>query len=159
MAMVPKRECDAVRSDGTVVHAVPGQGCTLIPGTYYFAVSTPDAPTASVHLVWSATLAASSIVFQDTNLPEFKAGSYSDSGADASDIDATVGNWITENPSTAYVPIVGAGATVTNMTIALAGGAQGGAVFNLGNLGTRRGRIVAVVTTGGVIRVVPWGKS
>jgi hypothetical protein len=159
MAMVEKVECFAWTSSGGRILPTPGIGCALPTGTYYFTVSTPDAPTASVHLAWSSTLVASSIVFQDTNLPRFLAYDKPDSGDDVNDWSTVAGAWLTENPSTAYVPIVGTGASVSAMTIALTGGSVGGAMLNLGNLGSRRGRIAVVVTTAGILRVVPWGKS
>lgn len=156
---IPKDEVGAIKSDASKVPVEPGKGCTLGVGTYLFPVSSPDSPTESVQLIWDAAIVATSIVFQDCNAPRFKKPNDPDSGDDITDIDLTAGKWMTEDPSTAYVPIAGAGATVVNMTIALAGGAVGGAMLNLGNLGSKRGRIKVVTTTGGALRVLPHGKS
>ena len=143
----------------TTVPSEPGLGCKLpSTGNWYFDVSVPDGPTESVHLIWDAALAGT-INIQDTNAPQFKRPSDADSGTDVSLIDETAGNWITEDASTAYVPIVGSGNSVANMTITAGGSAAGGAMLNVGNLGTRRQRIRVIVTTPGTIRVLAHGKG
>jgi hypothetical protein len=150
----------AVKSDGTFVPQEPGLGAKLAVAQYYFDCAYPDATTESVHVVWDATFAGA-ITIQDSNLPAYKSAnafvSDVDSGIDVSIFDGNAGNWITENPSTAYVPVSG-GATVSNMTVTVTAGPNG-AMFNLGNMGSRRVRLSVNCTTGGYLRVAPHGKS
>lgn len=72
--------------------------------------------------------------------------------------DETVGNWIKEDPSSAYVASTGTGWTWTLMTGVKTAGA-GGAMIHLGNLGSKRCRVKAAITTGGTVRVIPHGKG
>ena len=154
----------AVKSDGTKVPYEQGQGYNLGIGTYYVDVGIPDADHVSVHCTWDANLVATSLAYESSNLPAYKSESapYTDSSA-AVDVSIyaadTAGLWLTENPSTAYVPIVGAGATVSNMTIAITGGAAGGAMLDLANVGHRRDRMKVVTTTGGYFRCHAHGKQ
>lgn len=154
----------AVKSDGTKVPYEVGFGYNLGVGTWYIDASMPDPGAVSIHCAWDANLVATSINYESSNMPAYKSASapYTDSSG-AADVAIntadTTGLWITENPSTAYVPIVGAGATVTNMTIAVAGGAAGGAMFNISNVNHRRGRTKLVVTTAGYYRQHTHGKQ
>ena len=149
----------ALKADGTKVPAEPGKGFNLpSTGNWYVDVSVPDGPTESIHLIWNAALAAT-INLQDTNAPQFKRPSDADSGTDVALNDETAGNWMTEDPSSAVVPITGTDNSVTNMTITAGGTHAGGAILNVGNLGTRRQRIKIAVTTIGVIRVIAHGKG
>lgn len=156
--MIEKPECFAIKSDGTIAPVEPGVGVTLGVGTWFVPVNAPDAPTETIHFMWDAAVVATSINYQDCNAPRYKRGNYKDSGDDVSDIDQTSGHWVTQDPSTAYVP-AGAGYTVTNMTVAVAGGTANGTVFELGNLGTKRGRMKVVLTTGGKMRFLPHAKA
>ena len=152
-------EVTALKADGTTVPSEPGKGCKLpSTGNWYFDVSVPDGATASVHLIWDAALAAT-INLQDTNAPQFKRPSDADSGTDVALNDETAGNWMTEDASTAYVPVIGTGNSVANMTITAGGTHAGAAMYSLGNLGTRRQRIMVAVTTAGTIRVLAHGKG
>lgn len=160
--MIVRLPPDAVKSDGTKVPQEPGVGAKLGVGTYYFDVSIPDGPTSSIHMTWDAVLAATSINFQDSNLPAYKgaggAATDKDSGADVAINDNANGNWVTQDPSTAYIPS-GSGYTITNMTVAVTGGTANGTILDIGNVGSRRGRIKIVVTTGGFFRCYPHGKN
>lgn len=141
--------------------------CTLVNGrTYLFAVGSSEAPLpaevplTSIHLRWDAAVIVT-FTIETCNFPAKKPGVLGDVGPDdVTDVDATAGNWIQENPSGVYVGTVGAGVTVTNLTIAVAGGAAGGAMIHLGNLGSRRVRVKAVVGgTGGKVRCNVRGKE
>jgi hypothetical protein len=99
---------------------------------------------------WDASAVITSVEFEDTNMKS----------EDASTYDTTAGNWIKENPSSAYVAVVGAGATPTAMTVAVVGGAAGGMMLNVGNIGSRRSRLkVSMGATGGVLAFMGHGKS
>lgn len=163
---------DAIKSDGTIIAAnrvmtggsLTVLGCTLVSGTtYYFpfgAQHSPvpaEAPLTTFQVRWDAaiimTVTVETTVFPSTVQPGDPRGP-----AQLSDFDTTAGYWLQQNPSSAYVPVVGG--SVTNMTVTVPGGSAGGAEFDLGNLGARRGRIKMVVAgTGGVVRGGVWGKA
>lgn len=122
-------------------------GWALSNTTYYVPFGAADALIESVHVTWDA-VAVGTITVEDSNFPEEDVTSYH-STAD--------GKWLQENPSTAYVPILG-GSPVA-MTVTIPGGTAGGAMFNLGNLGTRRVRLVIVLSTGGRMNALAAGKK
>ncbi len=117
--------------------------------TYVYPLGGANAPLQSVQIEWDAA-AILTITVEDSNVGD----------ADSLKWSTTAGEWIKEDPSTAYVALVGAGATVANATVSVAGGAAGGAMYNLGNTGAMRTRIRIVVGgTGGVVRVSAHGKT
>lgn len=155
---------DAIKSDGSIVTHTVAVGCTLAnSSTYYFVVGSQLAPTPSqtslvtLHLAWAAAVAATFTV-ETCNFPATRGGALPGPD-DVKDYDATAGNWIQENPSTAYVGVTGSGNTVSSLTITAGGTAAGGAMIHLGNIGSRRVRIKAVVTTGGNVRCNAHGKA
>lgn len=149
---------NAWKSDGTeIVRDVTTQALTLPAGTYYIVVGGPNAVTpsltalVSLHLSWSAALAAT-ITIEDSNMPKYFHGN--DSGPIfTSDYEAatTAGNWIPENPSTAIVSTVGTSNTSTAATVTAGGAAAGGCLFHLGNEGARRIRAKIIVTVQGTL--------
>jgi hypothetical protein len=158
--MIPKGFVNAVKSDGTLVPYEIGKGYKLGVAVYYFDVSFPDAARSIVHMAWDAALTGT-VTYQGSNLPAYKSESapYTDSsgGVDVSLFDATAGNWITEDPTTAYVPVV-TGVTVANQTLTIAGSNAGGTRFDVVN-GYRRARIRVNATTGGFFRCHANAKS
>jgi|SRR3954466_400998 len=159
--MFTKSIPDAVKSDGSRVPYEPGKGYKLAAGTYYVDCSMPDAVNASTHVSWDATLIATSINIQTTGMPGYASASapFTDNSAPADVTNITVdtaGLWLTQNPTTAYVPCIGG--TVTNMTIAVGGGTAGACEFDLGNYASRRCRTKLVITTGGYLRLHTHGK-
>lgn len=120
---------------------------TLAAGTYYVDLGGLQATHLSAHFQWSAALAAT-ITFWGSDFAE----------ADAPLISTTVADWIQEDPVTAYVPVVGTGNSVANMTITAGGSNAGGARVNISVLAAARVRARIVVTTGGTIRVARFGK-
>lgn len=113
-------------------------------------------------MTWDNTLTASSVTLQDSNAPAFKgAGGLTtdkDSGVDVSLFDQTAGNWVTEDPtSNAYLP-TGSGYAITNYHFSISSGPSG-TMMNIGNLGSRRQRIVIVVTQQGFFRCMPHVKD
>lgn len=154
---------NAVSSGGTKVPYEPGKGYNLAANTtYYIDASVPDAGKISIHCTWDNAIVITSLAYESSNMPAYASVSdpYTDSSgaADVSNITAdTAGLWLTQNPSTAYVPVVGG--TVTNATVAVSGGTAGGAMFEISQ-SDRRGRTkVAVGSTGGYLRQHTHGKQ
>lgn len=145
---------------GAVIKSEDEVGCTLAAGTYFFPIPEARELLASVHGKWNSTLAAV-LTFENSNFPEYDSALRSSDDVDVSIIDTTAGNWVKQDPTTAYVAIAapGADATVANMTVTIAGGTANGMFMDLGNTGARRGRIRAVVTVAGTLRIAPWGKG
>lgn len=129
---------------------------TLTTTTYYFAIGGSASTLESVHIMTDASIAGTFTV-ETCNFPPYKG----DGGAaptDVTDYDSTTGNWIKEDPSTAYVASTGTGWTWTNLTGVKTAGAAG-AMIHLGNIGSRRSRLKFVCTTGGKVRVSRWAKA
>ena len=139
--------CTPFNTDGTQP-AVGAAGVATLASssTYYYPVGGESSPLNSVWIKWDATLNAVFTV-EDTNARS----------EDVTHYDVTAGNWIQENPTTAYVGITGG--TVSNLTVTVASATAGGCLIHLGNSGARRTRIKAVVTTGGVVAVGCHGKA
>lgn len=155
---------DAIRtSDGAVtpaVHGAPTRGCTLVTGTtYVFPLDVNGAPLESVHLKWDVAVIVT-FTIETSNFPKSERN-ISNGPVDVTDHSAVAGEWMQENPTTAYVSGSGVGGmTATNLTLVVAGGTAGGSTIHLGNLGTRRCRVKAVVGgTGGVVRCGINGKD
>ena len=79
-------------------------------------------------------------------------------GAAKTDYDETSGIWVKNDPTGAYVASVGTGWTWTLLTGVKTAGV-GGAVIDLGNLGAKRVRIKAAITTGAKVSVIANAKS
>jgi hypothetical protein len=133
------------------------KGVTLASGTtYVFPLGGESAPLESVHILWDASIVVTWTV-EDSNMPPAEG-----SQVDVSNFDSQAGNWIQENPTTGYIAVgpPTTGTTVTNLTIAVAGGTSTGAIIHFGNFGSRRLRLKATVGgTGGNVRVLPHGKA
>lgn len=129
-----------------------GKGSVLLLTgvTYFFPIGGQDATTLSAHVRWDANLILTSITIEDCNENEVDVPLYSDNS----------GEWIDEDPSTAFVGTDGAGVTPTNGVVAVTGGAAGGAMFHMNGTGARRTRVKVVVgATGGYMKVSPWSKE
>lgn len=141
----------------------PVTGLVVLPiGDYYFDVGGSHASMpgetahVSVHCSWNAALAGT-ITFEDSNFPVRRLDALTGPD-DVPSYDTTAGNWMLENPTTAYVPIIGTGNTVTAQTVTMGGTNAGACMFNLQAIPTRRGRLHFHVTTSGSVKVAPWGK-
>ena len=123
---------------------------TLVAATRYaFILGGADAPFESAHFQWDASIIITSLTIEDSNFSALDAPNYS----------TTAGDWIDEDPVTAFVGVVGAGATVSSGVVAVAGGAAGGAMFHIGETSAFRTRInVLVGATGGLVRCGAHGK-
>lgn len=141
--------------DGAGVESVPAPTTGLVTlgvDDYYFEIPiTAEGGLQSVHILTGALIAGTFTV-ETTNFPQ--AGP---AGA-VSSWDETSGNWVKEDPTSAQVSSVGTGWTWTYLT-GLKTAGVGAAMIHLGNLGARRCRIKAAITTGGTVRVVPHGKE
>lgn len=149
---MPRTFVKAIKSDGTVpvFNEITGY-CTLASGTtYYFEMTGPGDILTSAHFQWDASIIITSLVMEDSNLPGNLATAYS----------SAVGDWMTENPTGAYIPVVGAGVAATASTVAASGGAVGACLFNISDQGTWRQRYKLVVgATGGSLRCAVWNKG
>lgn len=129
-------------------------GLVTLTATDVFHFPLPfseEATVQSIHILTGA-LIAGTFTIQSCNFPKGTA-------ADAvSDYDETVGNWITEDPTGAYVASTGTGWTWTVLSGAKTAGA-GGAMIHLGNIGSKRLRLELNCTTSGTVRVVAHGKE
>jgi hypothetical protein len=139
-------------------------GLTLAAGTYYVPFGAPKSPTPAetplVALQVRATAAlAATFTVEDCLWPSTRSPGDGRGDPDVTDFDATAGNWIQENPASATVSTSGTGWTPTAATVVAAGSTIGGALWHLGNNGSRRWRLKIVVTTGGLCRVGVHGKA
>lgn len=134
-----------IKSDGTEPDQI-GRGIyTLTAGaTYYYVLGGAGGVFGSGTITgYDAAAILTSATIQDTDHPE----------QDITNINAVVGDWISEDPATAFVGADGAGWTVTNGVLAVAGGAVGGARFNIAETAAARTRVAVVVGgTGGRFR-------
>jgi hypothetical protein len=128
---------------------------TLDADDHYFPIFGADeCEIDSIHILTGAAIEAVFTV-ETCNFPRRR----DEVGpADVTDYNETTGNWIKENPSSAYVASTGTGWAVAALTLTKTAGA-GGAMIHLGNMGARRVRLKAAVTTPGTIRVVANGKG
>lgn len=141
-----------IKSDGTLAVAAGKRGYyTLTLGTtYYIPLGGGDAPLHSAHVQWDSGIVITTITVQDSNMLDSEVSYYS----------STAGDWVSEDPTTAFVGTEGAGVTITNGVVAVAGGAAGGGMFHLADTGANRTRLEIVVGgTGGTIRVGRAGKQ
>lgn len=114
--------------------------------TSYYGVGGDSSIVQHVHLKWDAVFAAV-ITFETSDFTE---------------LDPTVagsaGDWIQENPTTAYVGSTPAGLAV-NLTITVPGGTAGGASVHVGNLGSYLMRVKVVCSVAGQLRIACAGKE
>ncbi len=124
---------------------------TLLAGTtYFFPLGGQDAPWLDAQCQWDSAIVITSITVETCSFPEGEVSDFSDAA----------GEWLKQNPSTAFVATAGAGTTVASGVVAVAGGAQGGCDFQMAENCARRTRLaVAVGATGGAMRVGTWGKE
>lgn len=141
-----------IDSNGVPVTTMTEPGkFTLAAGTYYYVLGASDAPIHSFHL--TGYTAASTITTgsgpQDCNhgLNEVP------------DHDTTSGEWMAEDPTTAFVSVDGAGWATANGLITKDATAVGGALWHFSGDGTARHRIVLIVGVAGDFRGSAWGKE
>jgi len=142
-----------LKTDGTLLAGEAPRGAyTLVAGTtYYYILGTADAPFHAVHITsYTSALVITSATIQDCIHGELEVTDHS----------TVAGEWVPETPTTAYVGTTGSGWSQTNAVVASTGAALGGALWNLGEAGSKRCRLAVVVGgTGGILRVSCWGKD
>lgn len=133
-----------------------GSFTLLANTTYFFPLGGQDCPFLSAHIQWDASIALTAVKLEDCDFPD---GPDADHGEVPYWSD-NAGEWIDEDPTTAFVGTVSTGTTVTNGVVAHTAGAQGGAMFHYADNGAERVRLrVEVGATGGEVRVGSWGKE
>lgn len=160
MSRMPRaggRYVQPIDSTGAPVAQGDGRGVyTLTAGqTYYYILGGPDAPIVSGHFTAYASAAAAngliitSATVQDCDHDERDVPNHS----------AVVGEWVAEDPSSAFVGADGTGWSATNGVLAATGAGLGGARFNVADTAAYRTRVAVVVgATGGPLRVSSHGK-
>lgn len=142
-----------LKTDGTnLANEAPRGSYALASGTtYYYILGGADAPFQSVHITgYTAGLVITSATIQDCNHDTLEVVDHS----------AVVGEWVNEDPTTAFVGVDGTGWSQTNGVVAASGGGVGGAIWHLGETGAIRTRLAVIVGgTGGILRVSCWGKD
>lgn len=149
-------DCFALDEDDGARQEVGADGyVTLGVDTYLFPLGGGDSTVTGVHIVTDGTIAGT-FTLEVSNMPRdpIQGGSGNITDWDT----ATVGAWVKLDPSTAYIPTVGTGWSVTNATMTKTAGV-GGAFVDLVASGAKRYRIKAVITTGGKVRVNAHGKD
>lgn len=145
------RNLPAYDGSGVKRDPTPTGFVTLTVDDHYFElVGARDGEILSVQILTDGVIAGT-FTIETSNAP-------GDGMPDAITAwDEVVGTWVKENPSSAYVATVGTGWTVAALTLTKTAGV-GAAMIHLGNLGSRRCRVKAVISTGGTVRIVPHGK-
>ncbi len=149
-------DCFALDEDDGARQEVDADGyVTLGVDTYLFPLGGDDSTVSGVHILTDATIAGT-FTLEVSNMPRdaIQGGSGNITDWDT----ATVGAWVKLDPSTAYIPTVGTGWSVTNATMTKTAGV-GAAFVDLIASGAKRYRIKAVITTGGKVRVNAHGKA
>ena len=139
-------------SDGVETTYTNSRGVyTLAAGTtYYYPLPVHCCTMFDVHLTHDSAIAITSATIETC----------SHSKDDVSDVSAVAGEWIDQDPTTAFVGSVGAGATVTNGVLAVVAGNAGGADWQVSQCPAYRARLKVVVgATGGEARVGFCGKE
>lgn len=122
---------------------------TLAAGTYYFVLPIGQAQVCDVHLTHDAAAAITSATIETC----------SHAKTDVTDYSTVGGEWIDQDPSTAFVGTKGANTTATNGVVAVTAGAAGGASWQISGVGADRMRLAVVVATQGEVRLSFCGKD
>jgi hypothetical protein len=122
---------------------------TLAAATYYFVLPVGCSTMFDVHLTHDAVIAITSATIETC----------SHAPSDVSDVSSVAGEWMDQDPTTAFVATVGANATVTNGVLAVTAGAAGGADWQVSGCPAARGRLKVVIGTPGEVRISFCGKE
>lgn len=149
--------CQAIKtSDGSIVLPDKDGWVSLGTSSYVFVLGgLADALVAGVHIASDATIAITTGYVETSNFPRTVSGSETVLFTDYS---TTVGEWIKQDPSTAYVPTTGTGWSVTNMTFSKTAG-TGGLWLDLGNIACHRARVFVTIGTAGTMRLATSAKD
>jgi hypothetical protein len=147
----------AVDGDGNVAPVADDGYVTLEVDVHYFILGgAKGAHTLSAQIVTDA-LIAGTLTVEVSNLPRDPING----PAEIADNDETTGNWVQFNPpddAVGWAFGVGAGWVITELSLVKAAG-LGGAIVTIPNLGFRRARLRADITTPGRVRVNAHAKS
>jgi hypothetical protein len=123
--------------------------------TYYYILGGPDAPIISGHITaYASAAAANGLIITSATVQDCD-----HSELDVTNFSSTVGEWVDEDPSSAFVGADGTGWSATNGVLAATGAGLGGARFNVADTAAYRTRVKVVVgATGGPLRVSSHGK-
>jgi hypothetical protein len=122
---------------------------TLAAGTYYFVLPVGQAAICDVHLTHDAAMAITSATIETC----------SHGRSEVTDYSTIAGEWMDQDPSTAFVALKGANTTHTNGVVAVTAGAAGGASWQISGIGADRMRLAVVVGTQGEARLSFSGKD
>lgn len=140
-------------SDGVELTEQIGRGIFTLAAntTYVFVLGGADAPFISATLTgYDAAMILTTVTVQDTDHPEQEVTNHS----------TVAGEWVSEDPTTAFVGADGTGWVPTNGVLNVAGTGVGGARFNVAETAAFRTRLIVVVgATGGRVRVSSHGKE
>lgn len=148
-------DLQALDGSGTAAKPDSTGYVTLTVDDWYFIVGgSAEAEISGVQIVTDATIAGV-FTIEVSNLPR---DATEGGAATITDYNEVSGNWIKLDPSTAYIPTVGTGWSVTNATMTKTAGV-GAAFVDVLLSGAKRVRIKAAITTGGTMRVNAHGKA
>jgi hypothetical protein len=150
------------QSDGTSpVEEGHGKYTLAANTTYVYPLGGADAPFQSVQLTgYTSAAVITTATIRDCNHHGGMNSGLPATQGDVPDTSTTVGEWIAEDPTTAFVGVDGTGWSVTNGVVAAAGSGVGGALFHVAETGAARTLLeVAVGATGGVFRASAHGKD
>ncbi len=135
-------------SDGTKQPDHNNNGVVLANGTTYYVPFGGEASTLNdVHIQWDAAIILTSVEVEFSCNP------------DVNPWTGTAGEFVKNNLVGAFGSLQASSGTVTALTLAVAGGTAGGAVWNVA-VGARRGRLKVVVgATGGRMKFTTNGKA
>jgi hypothetical protein len=156
-ALPTYRNLSALNGSGTESAPAAATGLVTLAATddFYFPIPlVQDANTVSIHIKTDANIAGV-FTIETSNFP---AATTSVNVATVTDYNETTGDWVKNDPTTAYVATNGTGWSVSNLTLTKTAGA-GAAVIDIGNLGARRMRLKAAITTTGAVRVMTHSKA
>lgn len=122
---------------------------TLAAGTYYFVLPVGQAQVCDIHLTHDAAIAITSATVETCSHAE----------SDVTGFSTIVGEWMDQDPSTAFVALKGATTTHTNGVVAVVAGNAGGASWQISGVGADRMRLAVVVATQGEVRLSFCGKD
>ena len=144
-----------ILADGTIQDAdaeptfTNGRGVyTLAAGTYFFVLPIGGSALADIHLTHDAAIAAVATV-----------ETCSHGKSEVADNSIVAGEWLDQDPSTAYVAMVGATTTQASGVVTIVAGNAGGAEWSIEGFAPARGRLKLAVTTPGEVRVSFCGKD
>lgn len=135
-------------SDGTLLTVEannPGRYTLLASTTYVYIIGASTPTISGLQMTgYDAALVLTSATIQDTMHAE----------AEITNTNTVVGDWVNEDPTTAFVAVDGTGWAASNRVVTVAGSGLGGAVWQLPDFCAYRMRLIVVVgATGGRLRV------